>query len=557
MAPIGMKRIAPSLSLLIGSVTVFLWLTTQLCAQAQILVPFRDKSQWGFADTTGKLIIKPQFDAILFDRTHPLYYEAKIPKQHYLTKVDSLYGLVGPDLFIPNQYRFIQGLSSEIFVAQPFSNFQTHFYSKKGVRILNDAQRIERLEFSYFRKKGKLDRSPIHIIKIAKAKRQFSLYASYPNEIQKSYFILEDCASILKTNQFEVDRVAFKVQRQNQGDFEIITLAYDAKTDRFELSPVTMVASDNFGMSGSGSGSGSGGGNGNGGEPDDYPSSQSEQQNLHKTAQFTLDTATSIVHLELLPMRARTKTENALVRNTVDLPQGASNVQVVLCSGTSNKQIIGDSVLFYRNFVHYKIDQKTCVLAFNRQPPICYDSVSVVYPDNNINHHFLIGVRDSNNSLKFGMVNDSNEVIIPPVYDLLSGLPENKYQTIDYRNYIFVIGQNNLKGLLTLNNRQILACRYSEILPTEKSKDDAQLFELRNNDLSGAFYQYKPRNAKPPVSTALIEPFTEHRIMAIRFLDVDENASEYRKVFPLLQITSSDRKLVGFYHPKGLKFWND
>ena len=97
MAPIGMKRIAPSLSLLIGSVTVFLWLTTQLCAQAQILVPFRDKSQWGFADTTGKLIIKPQFDAILFDRTHPLYYEAKIPKQHYLTKVDSLYGLVGPD----------------------------------------------------------------------------------------------------------------------------------------------------------------------------------------------------------------------------------------------------------------------------------------------------------------------------------------------------------------------------------------------------------------------------------------------------------------------------
>jgi hypothetical protein len=155
------------------------------------------------------------------------------------------------------------------------------------------------------------------------------------------------------------------------------------------------------------------------------------------------------------------------------------------------------------------------------------------------------------------MVNDSNEVIIPPIYDLLSGLPENKYQNIDYRNYIFVVGQNNLKGLLTLNNRQILACRYSEILPTEKSKDDAQLFELRNNNLSGAFYQYKPRNAKPPVSTALIEPFTEHRIMAIRFLDVDENASEYRKVFPLLQITSSDRKLVGFYHPKGLKFWND
>ncbi len=536
-------------------VAVFLFLATKLSAQSQILVPYRIKSQWGFTDTTGKLLVKPQFDAILFDRSHPLYYEAKIPKQHYLTKVDSMFGLVGPDLFIPNQYRFIQGLSSEIYVAQPFSNFQTHFYSKKGVRILNDAQRIERLEFSYFRKKGKLARSPIHLLKIVQPGRLLSLYAYYPNELQKSHFIIEDCASILKTNQFEVDRVAFKVQKDRQSDFEIITFAYESKTDRFEVSPVPIPTSDPFGLSGSGSGSGSG--TGNAGDPDDYPDRQPEQQNPNKMAQFVFDTATSILHLELLPMRSRTRTADSNFRTSIALPQGASNVQVVPYSGTSNKQIIGDSVLFYRNFVHYKIDQKTCVLAFDRQPPICYDSVSVVYPDNNINHHFLIGVRQSNNSLKFGMVNDSNEVIIPPVYDLLSGLPENKYQNIDYRNYIFVVGQNNLKGLLTLKNRQILACRYSEILPTAKSKDDVQLFELRNNDLSGAFYQYKPRNAKPPVSTALIEPFTEHRIKAIRFLDVDENASEYRKVFPLLQISSNDGRLIGFYHPKGLEFWND
>lgn len=530
-----------------------MFFAAELAAQEQIFIPYRNKDKWGFADTTGKLVVKPQFDAILFDRSHPLYYEAKIPKQHYLTKVDSLFGLIGPGLMIPNQYRFIQGLSSEIFVAQPFSNFQTHFYSKKGERILQDAQRIERLEFSYFRKKGKLDRSPIHLLKIINSRRQISLYAYYPNEFQKSHFILENCASILKTNQFEVDRIAFKVQRQSQADFEIITFAYESKTDRFEVSPVPIPTSDPLGYSGLGSGSG----NGNGGESEDHPSRQSEQQNLHRMAQFTLDTATFIVHLELLPMRSRTKTSDSNFRTTIALPQGASNVQVMPYSGTSNKQIVGDSVLFYRNFVHYKIDQKTCVLAFDRQPSICYDSVSVVYPDNNINYHFLIGVRQSNNSLKFGMVNDSNEVIIPPIYDQLSGLPENKYQNIDYRNYIFVVGQNNLKGLLTLNNRQVLPCRYSEILTTEKSKDDVQLFELQSNNLKGAYYQYKPREIKPPVSAALIEPFTEHRIKAIRFLDVDQNASEYRKVFPLLQISSNAGRLIGFYHPKGLKFWND
>ena len=557
MAPIDMIIIKSRFSKLARCVAAFLLLASKLSAQSQILVPYRVKSKWGFADTSGKMLIKPQFDAILFDRSHPLYYEAKIPKQHYLTKVDSLFGLVGPDLIIPNQYRFIQGLSSEIFVAQPFSNFQTHFYSKKGVRILNDAQRIERLEFSYFRKKGKLDRSPIHLLKIVQPGRLLSLYAYYPNELQKSHFIIEDCASILKTSQFEVDRVAFKVQKDRQSNFEIITLAYDAKTDRFELSPVQMVSSDNYGLNGSGSGSGTGSGNGTGGDLDDYPDKQSEKQNLNKTAQFTFDTATSILHLELLPMRARSKTTDSNFRKTVALPQGASNLQVIAYTGPSNKQSYSDSVLFYRNFVQYKIDQKTCLLVFDQQPPICYDSVSVVYPDNNINHHFLIGVRQSNNSLKFGMVNDSNEVIIPPIYDQLSGLPENKYQNINYRDYTFVVGQNNLKGLLTLNNRQVLPCRYSEILPTEKSKDDVQLFELRNNDLYGAFYQYKPREKKPPVSTALIEPFTEHRIKAMRFLDVDENASEYRKVFPLLQITSNDGKLVGYYHPKVLKFWID
>lgn len=538
-------------------VAIFLLLATKLSAQSRILVPYRVKSQWGFADTSGKMLIKPQFDAILFDRSHPLYYEAKIPKQHYLTRVDSSYGLVGTDLFIPNQYRFIRQLQSEIYVAQPFSNFQTHFYSKKGARILNDAQRIERLEFSYFRKKGKLDRSPIHLLKIVQPGRLLSLYAYYPNEFQKSHFIIEDCASMMKTSQFEVDRVAFKVQKNSPSDFEIITLAYDAKTDRFEVSPVQMVASDNYGLKGSGSGSGTGGGNGTGGDLDDYPDKQFEQQNLNKTAQFSFDTATSILRLELLPTRSRSKTTDSNFRTTIVLPQGASNVQVVPYTGPSNEQSYGDSVLFYRNFVQYKIDQKTCMLVFDQQPPICYDSVSVVYPDNNINHHFLIGVQQPNNSLKFGMVNDSNEVIIPPVYDQLSGLPENKYQSINYRDYIFVVGQNNLKGLLTLNNRQIIACRYNEILTTEKSKDDVQLFELQSNNLQGAYYQYKPRNSNPPVSAVLLEPFTEHRIKAMRFLDVDENASEYRKVFPLLQISSNDGKLVGYYHPKGLKFWKD
>ena len=534
-------------------VAIFLFLATKLSAQSQILVPYRIKSQWGFADTSGKMLINPQFDAILLDKAHPVYYEAKIPKNHYLTKVDSSYGLVGPELIIPNQYKFIRQLQSEIFVAQPFSNSQTHFYSKKGVRILNDALDIERLEFSYFRKKGNLARSPIHLLKIVKPGRLLSLYAYYPNELQKSHFIIEDCASILKTNQFEVDRVAFKVQKNRQSDFEIITLAYESKTDRFELSPVQMVSSDNLGWSGPGSGSGTG----NAGDPGDYPDRQPEQQNPNKMAQFVFDTATSILHLELLPMRSRTRTADSNFRTSIALPQGASNVQVIAYTGPSNKQSYGDSVLFYRNFAQYKIDQKTCMIVFDKQPPICYDSVSVVYPDNNINHHFLIGVRQSNNSLKFGMVNDSNEVIIPPIYDQLSGLPENKYQNINYRDYIFVVAQNNLKGLLTLNNRQVLPCRYSEILPTEKSKDDVQLFELQSNNLQGVYYQYKPREIKPPVSAALVEPFTNHRIKAMRFLDVDENASEYRKVFPLLQISTQDGKLVGYYHPRGLKFWKD
>jgi hypothetical protein len=551
MAAIGMIGIKSRFSNLARCVAVFLLLATELSAQSKILVPYRDKSQWGFADTSGKLVVKPQFDAILFDHSHPEYYEAKIPKHHYLTKVDSLLGLIGPELIIPNQYRFIRQHQSEIFVAQTFSNFQMHFYSKKGVRILNDAQRIERLEFSYFRKKGKLDRSPIHLLKVVQSGRQLSLYAYYPNELQKSHFIIQDCASILKTNQFEVDRVAFKVQKNSQSNFEILTLAYDPKTDRFEESPVQMASSDNLGLSGSGSGTG------NGGEPDDYPSRQSEQQNPNKTAQFTFDTATSILHLELLPMRSRTKTSDSNFRTPIALPQGASSVQVIAYTGPSNKQSYVDSVVFYRNFVQYKIDQKTCMIVFDQQPPICYDSVSVVYPDNNINHHFLIGVRQTNNSLKFGMVNDSNEVIIPPTYDQLSGLPENKYQNINYRDYIFVVAQNNLKGLLTLDNRQVLPCRYSEILTTKKTKDDVQLFELQSKNLQGAYYQYKPRNSKPPVSAALLEPFTEHRIKAMRFLDVDENASEYRKVFPLLQITSNDGKLVGYYHPKGLKFWKD
>lgn len=530
-----------------------LMLASNIHAQAQILIPYRNKDKWGFADTTGKLIVKSQFDAIIFDRSHPLYYEAKIPKHHYLTKVDSLFGLVGPELIIPNQYRFIRQHQSEIFVAQPFSNFQTHFYSKKGERILQDAKDIERLEFSYFRKKGKFDRSPIHLIKIVQPGRLLSLYAYYPNEFQKSHFIIEDCASILKTNQFEVDRVAFKVQKNRQSDFEIITLAYDAKTDRFEVSTVPMASSDNYGLHGSGSGSGTG----NGGVSDSYPEGRPSSGEISQMIQFSLNKTGDSVFVERRPSNARFQTNTSANRTLLPLPKEVSNIQSIAYVGFLNRQVVEDSVFQYRNYLQFKINQKTCVQFFESQTPICYDSLLVIYPNNNGDYHLLAGLQQADSSMAFGITNDSNQVVIPFEYEEISGLPENKYQNIDYKHTLVITKKNNLYGLLTLSNKPVLPCRYEAILPSKKNKNDDQFFELNHNGLNGAFFQYKPRENKPPVSTALVEPFTEHHVKSILYLDVDENASEHRKVFPLLQITTQEGKLVGYYHPKGLKFWND
>jgi hypothetical protein len=352
------------------------------------------------------MLVKPQFDAILFDRSHPLYYEAKIPKHHYLTKVDSLFGLVGPHLIIPNQYRFIKGLPSEIYVAQPFSNFQTHFYSKKGVRILNDAQDIERLEHSYFRKKGKLDRSPIHLIKIVQPGRLLSLYAYYPNEFQKSHFIIEDCASILKTNQFEVDRVAFKVQKNRQSDFEIITLAYDAKTDRFEVSTVPMASSDRYGLHGSGSGSGTG----NGGVSDSYPEGRPSTGEISQMIQFSVNKTEDSVFVERRPLNARSHANTSVNRTLLYFPKEASNIQSIAYVGFLNRQVVEDSVFQYRNYLQFKINQKTCVQFFESQTPICYDSVSVIYPNNNGDYHLLAGFQQADSSMAFGITTDSNQV---------------------------------------------------------------------------------------------------------------------------------------------------
>jgi hypothetical protein len=169
----------------------------------------------------------------------------------------------------------------------------------------------------------------------------------------------------------------------------------------------------------------------------------------------------------------------------------------------------------------------------------------------------LAGLQQADSSMAFGITNDSNHVVIPFEYEEISGLPENKYQNIDYKHTLVISKKNNLYGLLTLNNKPVLPCRYEAILLSKKNKNNDQFFELNHNGLNGAFFQYKPRENKAAVSTALVEPFTEHHVKSILYLDVDENASEHRKVFPLLQITTQEGKLVGYYHPKGLKFWND
>jgi len=128
---------------------VILLFTPSLKAQKiPTLIPYRQGKLWGMADTTGKIIVAPQYDYVEFNSIKKKS-KYTLPEGYYYVVIDSLIGVISNKEIIPPLHGIIECFDGVIFAAAPKKNSNPVFYTMQGKRIIKDSCTIEQAIWSY------------------------------------------------------------------------------------------------------------------------------------------------------------------------------------------------------------------------------------------------------------------------------------------------------------------------------------------------------------------------------------------------------------------------
>ena len=115
-----------------------------ISTRAQVLIPYRDGHQWGLANDSLDVVVSPQYDSIVIERS--VYYR----EPFCVVLKDGKYGVVSKDsVLIPPQLNSPKILTNPMFVLDevgpsPSGHAKKIVYNRNGQRLFNDTL----LEFS-------------------------------------------------------------------------------------------------------------------------------------------------------------------------------------------------------------------------------------------------------------------------------------------------------------------------------------------------------------------------------------------------------------------------
>ena len=205
---------------------VILLFTPSLKAQKiPTLIPYRQGKLWGMADTTGKIIVAPQYDYVEFNSIKKKS-KYTLPEGYYYVVIDSLIGVISNKEIIPPLHGIIECFDGVIFAAAPKKNSNPVFYTMQGKRIIKDSCTIEQAIWSY--ENPQTGKPEVVFIKCIQPDKLKAIYCYYVNEPAKSGWLYKDCISIRYSVSRSDQTILFerKVKEDPYNEY-IQTFAYD------------------------------------------------------------------------------------------------------------------------------------------------------------------------------------------------------------------------------------------------------------------------------------------------------------------------------------------
>lgn len=512
------------------------------------VVPYRIGSLWGFADTLGKIIQAPKYDRIYFPAEASAMSIHNLPQDCYVVEKGGLRGLFNTsEMIAPEFDRFYFDDFQCIGIKK---NDQREYFQTNGKPLFNTKVKIVKELGAHYLRNGFF----LYFI-VSNPDQTRSLIAFSPKKLGVPILLAKNIESAKSVDQTEL-QASFLVEYSGKAYEEKLTFDVDASKGTLQpANPKRLKQSNAYGYDSE---------DGMAFQEREYddvavPPMEMEPYSNERSVKeivycsYTLKNDSLLFHESIMNKRTGGKGQNKVT--VVQLPAGSTQVKVNHYLANNN-QFIGDTLRQFRNYVQFKHNNKTGVLCFNQLPPLMFDTLEKFINDKQNTGFFLVGNRNQEGEMRYGIISDSGKFTVPMEYERLTynrKLLQGASNVNSHSSLWLEAHKNGKAGIIYANNSVVLPIQYDAVLEPVKLNYQYRTSIFKSGDLYGWMYFNTYKNNLVPAF--LVEPFTPYLPHGLFTMPESPNSSNPH--YLLMRLTDSNGNIIGYTDRNKRQYWKD
>ena len=487
-----------------SSLVFFLFVIFQSVFSQEIAIPYRDGNLWGICNETGKILVEPKFDKLEFPNT------SENSNDYMISKLNGLEGLIinGKEILTPKY---------------------TSIYDDNGLFHVKSTENESRADILLPNGTSIFEKPLAKILYQTKIEKNKKLFHVLNQNLTESVFILDmdnyKTVQVLYDNYYSISYIRTRSDIINRNEM-LFVLKKSAKSDllaerwsgtKIPLDKVSsdfrylkeeeylrFFASKYYGSSDDGYASNWG--NGNKGEPMEVVE-YSGSADMIEEAPMAIPYDERMVVSESPENKIKNLNHNLVKKDNklfiesylnrdyknkkieeiiVDVP--VSDVKLPYGSFTFKTENGSDN---YNNFIRYQKKGKTIIILPNDlKNKITFDFIderNFPVKENNIIKEivFLVGKKDKNNQLKYGLYSNVRKQIVDFIYDEFKNI---QFYFNDGK-MLFKIKQNDKYGLIQTDGTILLPTNFNDLTEVNNNyRSGTKVFQVQKDNKYGLIF---------------------------------------------------------------------
>ena len=487
-----------------SSLVFFLFVIFQSVFSQEIAIPYRYGNLWGICNETGKILVEPKFDKLEFPNT------SENSNDYMISKLNGLEGLIinGKEILTPKY---------------------TSIYDDNGLFHVKSTENESRADILLPNGTSIFEKPLAKILYQTKIEKNKKLFHVLNQNLTESVFILDmdnyKTVQVLYDNYYSISYIRTRSDIVNRNEM-LFVLKKSAKSDllaerwsgtKIPLDKVSsdfrylkeeeylqFFASKYYGSSDDGYASNLG--NGSKGEPMEVVE-YSGSADMIEEAPMAIPYDERMVVSESPENKIKNLNHNLVKKDNKLFIESYSNrdyknkkiEEIIVDVPVTDVKLPYGSFTFktengsdnYNNFIRYQKKGKTIIILPNDlKNKITFDFIDErnfpVKENNTIKEIvFLVGKKDKNNQLKYGLYSNVRKQIVDFIYDEFKNI---QFYFNDGK-MLFKIKQNDKYGLIQTDGTILLPTNFNDLTEVNNNyRSGTKVFQVQNGNKYGLIF---------------------------------------------------------------------